>query len=814
MQDNHGDGGPRAGPHGPRLPSFWIGGYEGADHVNAAGEALDMVRATGHLARLDEDYRRAARLGLRTLRESIGWRLSERAGGTLDLSRAVHMAQAARRAGIQPLWTLMHYGLPPDLSLFDDALIERFARFAGAVARTLRPLCEAPRFYTPVNEISFLAWAASTGGILLPSEGAPPHEDAAGSARSGYQVKRRLVRAALAAMDAIREEDPQARFLHVEPLVHVAAPADRPDLASLAQQIRDYQWQALDLLCGRQEPALGGHEGALDWLGFNHYHSSQWEASTEKRLAWHLRDPRRQPLCALLQQAWQRYARPLLIAETGHVGMGRAAWLHEMAGEALQARALGLPLQGIGLYPLLDRSDWSDTRRWHRCGLWQLDGDGAGAAHAAADSRVTVQAYAHALKSWQCLPNAPPARSRRLLVLLPGRWESLDLSLQHLLRRLSGEPAPGLATPAPDSCFSVLLAEPPRLHAGPPQLRRHRLGPALELLVLHEPGAAQGWSSPGQDLTPLRRALGSGPAGGTLLWLMRWPATGSPERPALPGDALLLQPDAQALPPGAPALPLRPDLLLCEGPRQAAWWAAGPAPVLRLPLELPARSLRPPPAPSYEAREMRELLGPAQGPRLLVIARPRQAPDRGWLEAIARLRPQWQFLMLGSLGPAEGSWPAGCRGLGELAPELLPALLQASDAGLVLAPVGAATAHLWPELLCLCAASALPVLSTPLAELQAMPPRPGLRIAASAQAMVHELDTLLGQARDRLSRKAFAAQTRRLGARQDALARALAGLLDSARARTGAAVPSQEAWPPAAGASSPRPLGVSSAGGR
>ena len=54
--------------HDAALP-FWIGGYEGADHVNAAGDALDMAQASGHLARLDEDHRRAAQAGLRAVRE-------------------------------------------------------------------------------------------------------------------------------------------------------------------------------------------------------------------------------------------------------------------------------------------------------------------------------------------------------------------------------------------------------------------------------------------------------------------------------------------------------------------------------------------------------------------------------------------------------------------------------------------------------------------------------------------------------------------------------------------------------------------------
>lgn len=31
---------------------FWMGGYEGADHVNASGQRLDMLQASGHLERL------------------------------------------------------------------------------------------------------------------------------------------------------------------------------------------------------------------------------------------------------------------------------------------------------------------------------------------------------------------------------------------------------------------------------------------------------------------------------------------------------------------------------------------------------------------------------------------------------------------------------------------------------------------------------------------------------------------------------------------------------------------------------------------
>ena len=39
---------------------FWIGGYEGAEHVNATGDVLDMARDNGHLARGRRPVARAA----------------------------------------------------------------------------------------------------------------------------------------------------------------------------------------------------------------------------------------------------------------------------------------------------------------------------------------------------------------------------------------------------------------------------------------------------------------------------------------------------------------------------------------------------------------------------------------------------------------------------------------------------------------------------------------------------------------------------------------------------------------------------------
>jgi hypothetical protein len=377
------------------LHSFWMGGFEGADHLNAAAEPLDMLGRTAHLELLNGDYLRAREHGLLSVRESIGWRLAEPSPGRHDFQRALYIARTAQRHGLQVVWTFMHYGTPPDLSLFDDALIDRFARFAAATAEVLAPFHDTPPAYNLVNEIGFLSWAVSESNLVHPYRGDPQQRGARTEA-SGYDVKRRLVRAVLAAIDAVRRVDPRARFLHIEPVVHVVAPREQPELAALAARIAGYQWQVWDLIAGRLDPACGGNADALDLIGVNHYHSGQWEAGTERRLRWHEGDPRRRPLSALLGDAWQRYGRPIVIAETGHFGSGRSAWLDEVAAEVLSARRDGVPVLGLCLYPLVDRFDWDDASHWHHSGLWDVDH-----AQPQARQRVIDLPYARTLQAWQ-----------------------------------------------------------------------------------------------------------------------------------------------------------------------------------------------------------------------------------------------------------------------------------------------------------------------------------------------------------------------------------------------------------------------------
>jgi hypothetical protein len=100
----------------------------------------------------------------------------------------------------------------------------------------------------------------------------------------------------------------------------------------------------------------------------------------------------------MLAAVWERYHRPLLLSETSHFGVGRAPWLHEVTDELVAARALGVPVAGCCIYPILDRMDWENPNHWHNSGLWDLPPAPDGTLR-----RVLNEPYAAELRRAQAL---------------------------------------------------------------------------------------------------------------------------------------------------------------------------------------------------------------------------------------------------------------------------------------------------------------------------------------------------------------------------------------------------------------------------
>ncbi len=327
---------------------------------------LDLIASTQHDRFADSDYAMVAGAGFLTARDGVRWHLVDR-GGAYDFSSLEPLAAAAQKHGVQVIWNLCHYGWPDGVELLSPAFIDRYARYARAVARYFRDRTGGPLFFAPVNEISFFSWAA--GRFMYPyAKG----QDGA--------IKQQLVRAAIAGIEAIRDVDRDARFLHGDPIIHIVHPRRKPECARYAAEYNESQFHAWDMICGRMNPELGGHPRYLDIVGCNYYHDNQWQMPGGRKLAWHKRplDDRWIPLHRLLEGVWKRYNRPMIIAETSHFGRGRGKWIKEIAVEAVKARSTGVPLEAVCLYPILDRHDWEDVRWWHNCGMWDLKRDRRG----------------------------------------------------------------------------------------------------------------------------------------------------------------------------------------------------------------------------------------------------------------------------------------------------------------------------------------------------------------------------------------------------------------------------------------------------
>ncbi|MFN8528569.1 MAG: beta-glucosidase [Anaerolineae bacterium] len=335
--------------------SFFMGGFECSSHVLSSGRRLDMLAATLHDRYVLHDYERLRAHDIHTARTGLRWHLIERRTGTYDWSSVLPMIQASRTTGMQLIWDLLHYGYPEDLDIFSVAFVTRFERLAHAFARLLRQETDAVPFISPVNEISFFAWAGGDEAILNPYA----------SGRS-FELKLQLVRAAIAAIEAFWSVSPQTRIVHTDPVVHILPDPTLMHLAAEAEGYRTAQYQGWDLLSGRLRPEIGGDPRYLDILGLNFYSNNEWYYKGDTILR---SDPNYKPFRCIAADVYERYGRPLFVAETGAEGDRRVDWFTYMCDEVYSAIEAGIPLHGLCLYPIVSFPGWEDER-YCQNGLW------------------------------------------------------------------------------------------------------------------------------------------------------------------------------------------------------------------------------------------------------------------------------------------------------------------------------------------------------------------------------------------------------------------------------------------------------------
>jgi hypothetical protein len=365
--------------------SFLLGGFECSTHRLPSGRRLDLIHSTRHDELAARDYRLLQQYRILTARDGLRWHLIESTPGVYDFASATRMIEAARDTGMQVIWDLWHYGWPDGLDIFSAAFVDRFTAFAREAVKHISEYNDAP-FISPINEISFFSWAGGEGGIFNPF-----------AKHRGDEMKRQLVRATIQAIAAVREVNPATRFFQIDPIINVVPRSRGDEDVRNAEAYRQSQFGAWDMITGRAAPELGGRDDLIDVIGVNYYIHNQFVWQGHMIVP---SDPRYRHVSVMLQEVYERYRRPLFVAETGIEDDTRPAWLRYICKEILTAMAAGVPVEGVCLYPIVNHPGWDDDRHCYN-GMFDY-ADEAGEREVyqpLADEAARQAANAAALKS-------------------------------------------------------------------------------------------------------------------------------------------------------------------------------------------------------------------------------------------------------------------------------------------------------------------------------------------------------------------------------------------------------------------------------
>ena len=334
-------------PHAAPLSfqSFVMGGFEGSTLQFHDRRRIDPISETRHDIECEADYRMLAQRGVHTVRDALRWHRIESVPGMFDWTDFRMMIESAKRANVQVLWDLCHFGVPEHIDIFAPEFPERFAGFAAAAGRVLAEHSAAAPWWCPINEISYWAHAAGHDGFMHPS-----------CIGAAAELKRQLVKAWLLAAAELKRIDPRARFIATDPLIHVTHRGDASELASAACNA---SLETFDQLLGYGALDVG-HPRSVDVIGLNFYPHNQWCVEDHQPVGLGMNGYR--PLHLLLSDVWNRYGRPILVSETGAEADSGPAWLRHVSSEVAIAREMGIPIMGICIYPVMDYPAWVDDR--------------------------------------------------------------------------------------------------------------------------------------------------------------------------------------------------------------------------------------------------------------------------------------------------------------------------------------------------------------------------------------------------------------------------------------------------------------------
>lgn len=354
---------------------FFAVGIENA-HIPEMG--VDQLAWTRHREHWREDLRLVKELGVSHIRYGLPWAEVNPGPGRFEWGWTDEVVEELEGLGIEPIWDLVHFSTPTFLPLgvLDPGFVEAMEAYAGAFAWRYKGRVNK---ITPLNEPYISTYFRAGWGIW------PPHlKGRKGFVRMLYPV----VEGTRAAIRAIRQENPGAE-IWLNDGADYFHPAT-PELAEYARERTEERYAALDLLLGHKgshgwlraagypEAGLQAEPVEIEVIGLDYYPETEhllYQDSLGRKRIRGARQ-RRLGLRHTLQDYYQRYKRPLFIAETSATKKP-LEWLAYSMNQIGQATAEGIPVLGYVWWPFFDFYDWNSLLRklkGHRCpvGLYAL----------------------------------------------------------------------------------------------------------------------------------------------------------------------------------------------------------------------------------------------------------------------------------------------------------------------------------------------------------------------------------------------------------------------------------------------------------
>jgi beta-glucosidase/6-phospho-beta-glucosidase/beta-galactosidase len=339
-------------------------GFECSAPRIAGGLRRDQLLLTDHWNRFEEDFEIAASLGITHVRYGIPFHVVAHDAAAFDWAWTDRALAALRDRGLEPIADLLHFGVPDDLTGFDDPrLSARFIAYVEAFADRYPWV----RWYTPVNEPFISAHFSAGLGWWNECEASPA---------AFVRALDNAATCAVLAMDVIRERRSDAIFLQSDACESFTPSTSATVAEAIFRQERGYL--GFDLAYGRPISsamrawlmAAGMRADRLRWfesrgsdrgcvVGLDYYEMNEHLVAADGTQS---PAPRR-GLAALATVYYERYGLPMILAETNNVDERAADWLGELWDDTVRLRARGIPMNGFCWYSLTDQIDWDTCMR-------------------------------------------------------------------------------------------------------------------------------------------------------------------------------------------------------------------------------------------------------------------------------------------------------------------------------------------------------------------------------------------------------------------------------------------------------------------